>query len=582
MNKNKNVCLGRRGRPKKNQQRPSLNEYIVALAETNNFSFFPLETKEFPNGSFCETEIDSKFGECFRNWYLPRPESCCKSQDSDMNGPEHREYLDSLRVSLNNDPTEISINTNRGIYTNSKFLPFLIFTEGNVWKMAFSPPSFQNRCIFLAMGIHPKNSLLSQVNKRYNDKGTIQVWRIPFLDELEDKPPSAPSLSFEVEHFGLFCRYLEWVPRSESPEKKSIGLLFCVLGDGSANLLSVPFVDGDSPLTYNIKTLTIWSYLEHYNFCSGSIRIPCDDESLKIAGTTAEGALHVWTFEANCEMIASRQVIPVSQGIPLLSASWCPVHSSNLIVVCDNNGKISIVDFRRGNSIIKEFELSNRPITSITWTRFTNLIYLSHGTGAIVLSIDSGDYTQFTIEAYNKKKKLSTYEDSSICPILGSRSWACSSFLHQAIFGFNDGSTIIAPSFEFESKSFQEALLIKALVVNPGGGELELPSPESFEHGIESGTENESTSETNSNNIRLFNRMKKMVSRNHCQRMERMKRGTVSILWDHNSVSSLKIVDFLEVQCTTNIDPFLYPRLISQPFLAISYFGGLIAIHKFQ
>ncbi|OII74751.1 uncharacterized protein cubi_00304 [Cryptosporidium ubiquitum] len=611
MNKNNNVCLGRRGRPKKNQQKPSLIDCVEALLETDNFSFFPLNKKELIKKNFIEIEPIFKLKDNFKSWYtLDKSSSLMQDQDNNLaentlgsaSISEH-----SIRVSFN-DLEEMEVNLNSGIKTNSNFIPFLFLTNGQVWKMAFSPPSYSLNKIFLAVGIHLHESPVSQINKRYSDKGIIQIWSIPFENiGNEANDCLAPRQVLEISHNGQFCRFLEWIPQSGSPVKKSAGLIFCVLGDGIAYLLSIPLLNGTTMNKFYIEDLVIWKYSSsYYTICSASIRIPDNEAvSLRIAGTTVEGALLVWTFEMDSQsgvklelepINPSEQIISVSQNVPILSASWCPIHSSNLIAVCDNNGKISIIDFRRSNNnIIKEFELPNRPITCIIWSRFVNIIYLSHGIGAIVLSIDSGDYTQFTIEAYNKKKKYSLYEDEKISPILGSRSWTCSSFLHNVIFGFNDGSTIIGPCFEFESKSFHDTILIKALVVDPNKSEQmnadEITNDNVFDlkndlSSIECSDYNDLNNNGDAeleaaNNLKMFNCMKDLITNNYIQRVKRMKKKSIRILWNHE-IKELNAVDFLEVQCITSVDPFNYPRLISQPYVAIAYFGGLVAIHKFN
>ncbi|KAH8584806.1 uncharacterized protein ELE39_000757 [Cryptosporidium sp. chipmunk genotype I] len=610
MSKNNNVCLGRRGRPKKNQQKPSLIDCIEALSETDNFSFFPICKRELTNKNFSEINSTFKLKDNFKSWYTLCKSSSTMQYQSDFLNENvlNSTYIsdNSIKVSFNNDLEEMELNLNSGIKTNSNFIPFLFFTDGHVWKMAFSPPSYSINKIFLALGVHSHDSPVSQINKRYSDKGIIQIWSIPFQNpENEAENSLLPRQIFEISHNGQFCRFLEWIPQSENSEKESAGLLFCVLGDGFAYLLSIPLLNNKTLNQFNIDDLIVWRYSNpYYTICSASIRIPgIEAESLRIAGTTVEGILLVWTFEAECQSgqnlvppNPSVQIISVSQNIPLLSASWCPIYSSNLIAVCDDSGKISIVDFRRSNNnIIKEFELPNRPITCLIWSRFLNSIYLSHGIGAIVLSVETGDYTQFTIEAYNKKKKYFKYEDEKISPILGSRSWTCSSFLHNAIFGFNDGSTIIGPCFEFESKSFQDTILIKALVTNPGANypintnevvydntfELsnELSSAEcSDSHDLNNNLDNELET---ANNLRIFNCMKELITYNYNQRVKRMRQGSIKILWDHEN-KNLNAIDFLEVQCITSVDPFNYPKLINQPYVAIAYFGGLVAIHKFN
>lgn len=604
MNKNNNVCLGRRGRPKKNQQKPSLTGCVEALSEISSFSFFPLSNRELKNDPN-KANPTSKLTANFANWYAPDTTSLQPTQNTDENLEEGD---DSIKVSLNDEPEEMALGANSGLKTKSNFLPFLIFTNGHVWKMAFSPPDHSSDSISLALGIHPHESPVSQINKRYNGRGSIQIWSVPLqtpTDQGEEHSPPPPKRVLEITHDGLFCRLLEWVPHSGCPDKKSAGLLLCVLGDGLAHLLSVPKPEGETlPRRVHVDDLTVWKYSSpHYTVCSASIRIPDSEATcLRVAGTTAEGVLLVWTFEKDA-LGPSEQVIPVSQNTPLLSASWCPVQSSSLIAVCDNNGKISIVDFRRSNSsnVIKEFELPNRPITCVVWSRLTNNIYLSHGIGAVVLSVESGDYTQFTIEAYNKKKKYSQYEEERISPVLGSRSWTCCSLLHNAIFGFNDGSTVIGPCFEFESKSFQETLLVKALVIDPTGAERDreagddghpanlgnftLSSIDDHDHLTSSSSHDkmsggDNDSETNSN-PRLFNCMVELITKSYAQRVHRMKTGAVKILWSHEA-TDLNAVDFLQVQCITSVDPIIYPQLISQSFVAIAYFGGLVAIHQFS
>ncbi|KAL3130017.1 hypothetical protein CHM_1g3100 [Cryptosporidium hominis] len=610
MNKNNNVCLGRRGRPKKNQPKPSLIDCIEALSEIDNFSFFPIYKKELSNKNFSEIKQIFKLKNNFNSWYtLNKSSSIMDFQSDFLNGDTLNSTStsdNSIKVSFNNDLEEMILNVNSGIKTKSDFMPFLFFTNGHVWKMAFSPPSYSINKIFLAIGIHSHESPISQINKRYNDKGIIQIWSIPFQNpENEADNSLLPQQVFEIYHNGQFCRFLEWIPQSEKPEKGSAGLLFCVLGDGFAYLLSIPLLNNMILNRFNIDDLVVWKYSNpYYTICSASIRIPdVEAEYLRIVGTTVEGILLVWTFEAESNSKQnlvlpnpSEQIILVSQNIPLLSASWCPIYSSSLIAVCDYNGKISIVDIRRSsNNLIKEFELPNRPITCIIWSRFVNNIYLSHGIGAIVLSVETGDYTQFTIEAYNKKKKYSKYEEEQISPILGSRSWTCSSFLHHAIFGFNDGSTIIGPCFEFESKSFQETILIKALVTNLNENDPihineladdnnvemnnELSSIECNDpHDVNNNLDNELEA---ANNLKLFNSMKELITNNYNQRVNRMKQGSINIIWNHEN-NNLNAVDFLEVQCITSVDLFNYPKLIDQPYVAIAYFGGLVAIHKFK
>ncbi|KAJ1605073.1 hypothetical protein OJ252_3571 [Cryptosporidium canis] len=474
MNKNSNVCLGRRGRPKKNQQKPSIGDYVDALLETDNFSFFPLENKKELVGKFSQARPVFKLRDNFASWY-DLGESCCALRTASSRPMEQDpDPRDSVSVSLNGQGEEIRLGANSGINTKSNFMPFLIFTNGHVWRMAFSPPSSSPSLIFLALGIHSHDSPISQINRRHSGRGTVQIWGIPLKSPNDgDDSSVSPRLTFEVIHDGQFCRFLEWIPHSENGAKGSSGLLLCVLGDGVVYLLSIPSPNKEPPQRVDINDLAVWKYSSsHYTICSASIRVPDTEAAcLRIAGTTVEGVLLVWTFERDSRN-PSEQIIPISQNIPLLSASWCPIESSSLIAVADYNGKISIVDFRRSNnSILREFELPNRPITCIVWSRLVSNIYLSHGIGAIVLSAESGDYTQFTIEAYNKKKKYSLYEEERLSPVLGSRSWACCSFLHNAIFGFNDGSVIIGPCFEFESKSFQETILIKALVSGPSGDE---------------------------------------------------------------------------------------------------------------
>lgn len=583
--KKNNVCLGRRGRPKKNQQKPSLSDYAETLSETNDFSFFPLDKRQVKVGMQGLGKPTCKLTTNFEKWYASGAPSCPETQDT--------EEKDSVRVFLNDQGEEVNLKVNSGTHTKSDFMPFLIFTNGHVWKMAFSPPEDSCDRISLALGIHPHESPVSQINKRYNGRGAIQIWRIPLrnVPDQGENPPASPKRVLEITHNGLFCRLLEWVPLSGNSDRKSTGLLLCVLGDGLVQLLLVPRLEEEAPPSKVLgDDLAVWKYSSpHYTVCSASVRTPDSEATrLRIAGTTVEGVLLVWTFESGSRS-PSEQVIPVSQNTPLLSACWCPVESSSLIAVCDNNGKVSIVDFRRNSNsnVIREFELPNRPATCVVWSRLTNNIYLSHGIGAVVLSVESGDYTQFTIEAYNKKKKYSLYEEERISPVLGSRSWTCCSLLHHAIFGFSDGSTVIGPCFEFESKSFQETILIKALVTSPSGdgrnqaclGGHAFSSME--EHPASTGGGGGGDDSESNNSSKLFNCMVELITNSYAQRVQRMKTGAVRIMWNHEA-KDLNAVDFLQVQCVAAVDPIIYPQLINQSFVAIAYFGGLVAIHQFS
>ncbi|KAK6587939.1 hypothetical protein RS030_81429, partial [Cryptosporidium xiaoi] len=565
MSKNKNVCLGRRGRPKKNQEKLKLSDFISALCETEYFSFFPLSKSYILDNDYNLNNInlDVKFNSIFKEWYTYlinkfNSESNIRLLNSDKNGSDNL-VNESIKVKLNEcngelNCNEISVYLNKGIHTKSANIPYLMFINGHVWKMAFSPPlllkSFDKnskcgnlntsiKAVYLSMSIHPLNNPLTQINKRYNEKGTIQIWEIPYIDYDNKETDSfndelfsvdlSPTLKYEVQHNGLICRYMEWVPISNY-NKTIIGILFCVLGDGNSYLLSVPYYETENPAVIDFNDLVIWKYSSVFTVISGSICIPSIDNNLKISGTTVEGALLIWTFENNnnktdvssssstFNIESSEQIIIVSKNIPLLCSCWCPIDSSYLISVCSSNGTISIIDFRNcNNHIIKEFELSNRPITSINWCRLTNNLLISHGIGAVMLSIENGDYTQFSIETFIKKRKYSIYDNLKY-PILGSRSWTCDSLLHYAIFGFNDGSTVIGPCFEFESKSFQETLLIKTFV------------------STNSSTDSDETYKVDSNiDSDLFSNMKELITCNYNNRLDKIKSGTININLNHEN-----------------------------------------------
>ncbi|KAH8740479.1 hypothetical protein FG386_002991 [Cryptosporidium ryanae] len=584
MSKNKNVCLGRRGRPKKNQNKPRLNDFVSALCETEDFSFFPMSREKIMNGNYNVSKVSSdfRFSSMFREWYLrlesklggkdylKLPKTNCEDTAKDFVKVNLNEYSCELNCG------EVVVHLNKGVHTKSTNIPYLMFVKGHVWKMAFSPPILLNdlngeefrrlnaslKALYLSMGIHPQNSPLTQINKRYDEKGTIQIWEIPYVD-CDDKEVDglngelssmslSPSLKYEIQHNGLICRYMEWIPTSNN-DKGIVGILFCVLGDGNSYLLSIPSCESDSSVSVDAESLVIWKYSDVFTVISGSVCIQSIDSDLKICATTAEGVLLIWTFESSkrnsdksesdvnstasmLNIEASQQVIVVSKSIPLLCSCWCPINSSYLISVCSSNGTIYIVDFRKcNNHIIREFELSNRPITSVNWCRLTNNLLISHGIGAIMLSIENGDYTQFSIEAFIKKRKYSIYDNFKY-PVLGSRSWTCDSLLHYAIFGFNDGSTVIGPCFEFGSKSFQDTLLIKTFV--------------SSDLGSEDNTNcDDGCKKKSNNNSDLFSSMEELVTCDYNHRLNKMKSGTINVYLNHSNdeCNAKNMTDFLEV-----------------------------------
>ncbi|EEA07914.1 uncharacterized protein CMU_029900 [Cryptosporidium muris RN66] len=594
MNKSKNVCLGRRGRPKKGGTKKKIEDYISALLEVPGFSFYPLErTKVGECKVFGSLLVPLRMFDLFPEWFQGtfNKINCFQDvfyRDSDLINNEGLNKCDSkdmINISFvcEKHERDFMLGQNKGLAcTECNFMPYIIKVDGHIWKLAFSAP-INNSCIFLAVSLHPENCPVTEIFKRYSGPGVIQIWNIPFTCDNEqekcnvDNSRIEPYLKCEVYHNKKICRYVEWIPFSDCLEKGVVGLLFTILGDFCAYIYLIPI----NSSRIDAEEYILWSYKGVHCIYSASICIPSPSGILRIAGTTLEGNILIWTFQSYNSVSKdikegiinpSEQIISVTENRPILSASWCP-GSFSLLCVGDINGKITIIDYRRCmNHLVKEFDLSSRPITNIVWCRLTNNIYVSHGIGAIVISLERGDYTQFAIEAFYKKKSTSYNKNKT--PILGARSWSCCSLIHYAIFGFNDGSTIIGPCFEFDTKSFRETMLLRAIIPKPIV-ELENNTLESSQY-ISINSSSSSENLDSSSNLHL--KMHDLILESTRKRYRNIIKYGVKFLW--NTEMNIDILDYLDVHCVSTIDPFLYPQMANQPFIAIAYFGGIIAIHK--
>eukprot|EP01025_Chloroclados_australasicus_P019116 TRINITY_DN20296_c0_g1_i1.p1 TRINITY_DN20296_c0_g1~~TRINITY_DN20296_c0_g1_i1.p1 ORF type:complete len:485 (-),score=52.94 TRINITY_DN20296_c0_g1_i1:640-2094(-) len=113
------------------------------------------------------------------------------------------------------------------------------YIGGSVWCMDWCAKDVSHdESMYLAVGVHPTPIYTSTMGVKQRGPAVIQLWRVGVENEEEE---CVSSLTMCICHGGQLTYDLKWSPSPRfSSDDKTLGLLGCILGDGSAVTYLVP------------------------------------------------------------------------------------------------------------------------------------------------------------------------------------------------------------------------------------------------------------------------------------------------------------------------------------------------------
>ena len=261
---------------------------------------------------------------------------------------------------------------------------------GSVWAMDWVPiPVNKENCDqYLAIGCHSdpdKNHLISQC---YQEKGVLQIWRVPKLHNGK-RPPKEPEFCLGIAHDYGPLWDMKWCPSgawdSSSPqgeELRRLGLLALACADGKIRVLSVPFpssLEQDDGQADKSPVNLLHVAVPHVVLSPGSLCRKYQGECgaawvvswqpiyghEKVIASYADGTVALWNLKTDSRILKSSSpdgltelIFPISHfqahNSVIRGLAWC-ASEPNYIATGGYDGAVKIWDLRHTSQPVVQY-----------------------------------------------------------------------------------------------------------------------------------------------------------------------------------------------------------------------------------
>eukprot|EP00920_Eleutheroschizon_duboscqi_P018349 GHVT01043765.1.p1 GENE.GHVT01043765.1~~GHVT01043765.1.p1 ORF type:complete len:783 (-),score=76.84 GHVT01043765.1:4146-6494(-) len=320
--------------------------------------------------------------------------------------------------------------------------------------------------------------------------------------------PPQPSDFYDRLSFTSGCSTSSFISRPSRPDPPSglstagdgsVGFLLGCLGDKSAVLWRIPKspfppkkelspepTGSRVPLIDKCVDLApVWKSPENFDvLCAAAAtpsELPMVDDSLRIACGTRNGEVvicHLGMTANNGDGIGADPLCCGRDtcGAPLIVSSsaieavaWIPTPGPSLIAAGSSDGCVSVWDVRQplGGQLFR-YELTQRPVTSISWPALWRHLLVGHAHGVCV-HMANGESTTHT------PGKLPTPQPGRL--ILDKQSWSTATSGHLAFFTYDDGCLLFGSLVDWIKKRFGASTLLLVWRINNTGPSASCPCP---------------------------------------------------------------------------------------------------------
>ncbi|KAI9280033.1 WD40-repeat-containing domain protein [Sporodiniella umbellata] len=222
----------------------------------------------------------------------------------------------------------------------------IINTGGSIWALDFIPKTNSRPIQYLALGGYKSTTeqhILGDITKYPN---SIQIWSFDGNDS-----NSEPRLDMCILHeFGIISD-IQWCPKNHYVERKKLGILAVVLGDGSVYILMIPHpekIRRDKGFDFD-STVYVQVKKPHLLLTLPRVYTTCISWSKEfLACGTLSGHVVVWDV-AQSLLLQTPTLhiqIPHVDRKPIRSIAWTPPKEPYTILSMDISGQIYVHDLR--------------------------------------------------------------------------------------------------------------------------------------------------------------------------------------------------------------------------------------------